>query len=177
MEEPSFYEENRIVYENSELAGINFNQHFIVAGLDERLNRIESFLKEQEKAFQRLWVTHAFHSRWIDQARRLYLEYLNNHEFKGLEVELISCMDAQKVREMPETYLWDVIRRPMRVSETIQKLEGAGPCVYIDLSPTGTLATFVKYNLGAKSRSEVHALMTAYGSRMDKIEALRGGIC
>jgi hypothetical protein len=55
------------------------------------------------------------------------------------------------------------VRLPIFFEQTIAELERAGPHEYIDLGPSGTLSTFVKYNLAPASRSSFHAVVTPFG--------------
>jgi hypothetical protein len=60
----------------------------------------------------------------------------------------------------------------MRFRDTLRHLERQGPHRYIDVGPSGTLATFVKYGMGAESTSSSHALLTPYGHDRRNLEAM-----
>jgi hypothetical protein len=69
-------------------------------------------------------------------------------------------------------YFWDVVRRPIRFRETAARLEGQRGRHYIDIGPSGTLATFLKYSLPARTSSSIHAILTPFGGEQINFESL-----
>jgi malonyl CoA-acyl carrier protein transacylase len=84
----------------------------------------------------------------------------------------VCCAHGTTLTELPEDFFWRVVRRPMRFQESLQQLEGQGAHRYIDLGPSGTLATFVKYGLAKSSSSTAHALLTPFGQDCRNLEAV-----
>jgi malonyl CoA-acyl carrier protein transacylase len=78
-------------------------------------------------------------------------------------VPFVCCEHAATLAAVPADYFWRVVRRPVRFRETIRRLEQEGACRYVDVGPSGTLATFTKYGLPAVTASSVHATLTPYG--------------
>ena len=50
---------------------------------------------------------------------------------------------------MSSTVFWDVIRRPIRFRDTLVATAHLLPCTFIDVSPGGSLCTFLKYHYRA----------------------------
>jgi bacillaene synthase trans-acting acyltransferase len=73
---------------------------------------------------------------------------------------------------LSEPYFWRVIRDPIYFQRTIQTLEARQGCCYLDLGPSGTLATFLKYLIGPKSVSTIHAIITPYGQEQRRLQVL-----
>ena len=76
----------------------------------------------------------------------------------------LACCDQSAILfDLSEDYFWNVVRRQIRFRETIERLEREGARRYIDLGPSGTLATFLKYVAPATTRLTAHAILTPYG--------------
>lgn len=160
----------------SELAGVNFSKHFVVSGKQKDLAAIEFFLKEKGVVAQSLAVSHGFHSSYIDAAKNIYLEKIKDLSLNKLKVPWISCSKAQTLSAITKEHLWDVVRQPILFQKTIQQLEAIGNYTYLDLGTSGTLATFVKYNLLPPSGSQVMPLLTPFGSHLHKLELIKATI-
>jgi malonyl CoA-acyl carrier protein transacylase len=74
--------------------------------------------------------------------------------------------------DLPDDFFWRVVRHPIRFRETVAELERRGSHRYIDVGPSGTLATFVKYGLPQASSSTVHAILTPYGQDRRNLAAV-----
>jgi malonyl CoA-acyl carrier protein transacylase len=84
---------------------------------------------------------------------------------------LACCDQAAILFDLSDDYFWNVVRRQIRFRETIERLEREGARRYIDLGPSGTLATFLKY-VAPATRSTAHAILTPYGSDRKNLAAL-----
>lgn len=157
---------------HSELAGVNFPAHFVVAGRNDRLAEIEATLRERQITCQRLAVSFAFHSRWIDEAQAPLESFTRSLCGARGRLPLVCCARAEALTQLPHDFFWQVVRRPIRLHDTISWLERAGPHRYIDVGPGGTQATFVKYGLPAASRSTTHTILTRFGQDQKNLTAL-----
>src|SRR5579872_2141062 len=68
LADPALYRE-AFFADRSELAAINFSSHFVVAAPAEQCREIERQLAARKLPSQRLPVSFAFHSRWLDAAQ------------------------------------------------------------------------------------------------------------
>jgi bacillaene synthase trans-acting acyltransferase len=158
--------------EHSELAGVNFATHFAVAARQSSLEKIESALRSRSIVFQRLPVSFAFHSRWIEAAQAPFESILESVGPMRGHLPLVCCDQAAVLAELSDTYFWRIVRQPIRFREAIAHLEREGAYRYIDVGPAGTLATFLKYGLSKTSHSAVHAILTPYGRDQKNLAAL-----
>lgn len=172
---PSLFDDLRRADVDITLAGINFQQHFTLAGSHAALADAERVLLATGATFQRLPVRFAFHSAAIDGMREAYVRYCGEHVFRPARVRMTSGIDGRDLSQLSASYLWEVIRQPMRFAETWALLERRGPHIYVDCSPSGTLATFGKYNLGASS-SQVFPILTPFNQGMQNLERLRAHV-
>lgn len=174
IHDPELYYTEPCLHEHSELAAINFNSHFVVAGSNENLQTIQAYLNQEKLTFQLLPVSHAFHSTLIEVAKIPFLKNIENLEIQLPKLELLSCVDAKCNDELTHEHFWDVARQPILFQKTIEALEKKEPAIYIDLGPSGTLATFVKYNLPAGSKSIPVSFLTPFGNDAKNLEKLEG---
>lgn len=171
MADPSLYEE-RFLSERSEMTGINFDTHFGVSAMWRDLDPIESALKERDVVHQRLPVRIAFHSRGIDSARERFTSLMRSVPIGKGSLPLVCCAQATTLTYLPDDYFWPVVRGPIRFRDTVAHLERGGTYRYIDVGPSGTLATFVKYVLPKSSESTARAILTPYGQDLKNLTAL-----
>jgi len=169
--DPALYEEE-FLSAHSELAAVNFPSHFVVAARQAQFEEIEAGLKKRNVTCQRLPVSFAFHSQWIDDAKAPFESFLQSIRYKTGKLPLMCCDQAENLANLPDNYFWNVTRQPIRFREAIAELERRGAYRYIDVGPAGTLATFLKYGLPTESPSKMHAILTPYGRDLQNLAAL-----
>ncbi|MBI4649868.1 acyltransferase domain-containing protein [Candidatus Desantisbacteria bacterium] len=169
----SMYENILMIKENSELAGINFKSHFVISTDLERKSIIEKFLKDNNIEYYISPVSRAFHSSLIEPAKDTYISFLKKQFYKSPKIPIISSTYADFIYNIHETYLWDIIRKPVLINETIKKIESVHECIYLDLGPTGTMANFIKYNLEAKSNSIFFPIITPFSNDLANFYKLK----
>jgi len=173
LDSPGLHAAEPFLRDHSELAALNFDKHFGVAAPTAALDGIEAELKRRGIVHQRLAVSFAFHSRWIDEARAPYLDAIRGLSLTPARLPMACCDRAETdVRSLAHEDLWQVARAPIRFLETVTRLEREGPCRYIDVGPSGTMATFLKYALPRGTASTVHAVLTPYGQDVRNLDAL-----
>lgn len=171
MADPSLYGDG-FISSHSELVSVNFSDHFTISAKCHSLVMIERKLAMDDITFQRLPVSYAFHSRWIDSARDLFQDSIKSTRFRAGRLPLISCDQMTSLASLPDDFFWNVVRMPIRFRETIAKIEiDSSPC-YIDVGPSGTLATFLKYTLPKDSNSLLYTVLTPYGREKSKLDNL-----
>jgi acyl transferase domain-containing protein len=167
-----FRHEQDWLREHSEIASINFDRHFVVSAPARELDAIESGLEERGVAFHRLPVRFAFHSRWIDRMREPLASAMASLRIGPGELPLACCERGGEMARMPADHFWRVVRNPIRFRDTIRDLERQGSHRYVDVGPSGTLATFAKHALPAATASTTHAILTPYGQDLRNLDAL-----
>lgn len=176
----SLYHANSVLRENSELAAINFDSHFVVSCKVEKLQEIEAFFKLKEINYQILAVSCAFHSSLIDPAESRCKEIVRGKTLCKSKIPLISSTYAKVVETFNCDYFWDILRKPIFFQKTIRQLEKRQDLTYIDLGPSDTLATFLKYDLDQGTESEVYPSLTLFGhdlKNLNKIKENLNPIC
>jgi len=146
-----------------ELAAVNFSSHFVVSARRAELETIEAALRKRNIGYQRLPVSVPFHSQWIDSAKAPFASFMRSIRYRPGRLPLACCDQTAILSELSDDYFWNVVRRPIRFRETTARLEQQGARRYIDVGPSGTLATFLKYVMPATTKSTAHAVLTPYG--------------
>lgn len=148
------------------LASVNCSRSFVVSGPAHVLDELQSRLQVSGVLFQRLPVMQAFHSPWIDTAKPSVLKEIDNLSFTAQgRFPIYSCVAPGMVEEdstSPRRF-WDAMRQPVFFETALQHVEAGGPRLYIDVGPSGTLATFAKLSVGALSRSEALPVVDRFG--------------
>ncbi|TCV93444.1 trans-AT polyketide synthase/acyltransferase/oxidoreductase domain-containing protein [Luteibacter rhizovicinus] len=155
-----------------ELGARNFSTHSVISLPERNVAAVEAGLRGHGMAFQRLPVSFAFHSRWIDTARKPYQAFLQTLAFRQGNVPVICCATGTVLHTLPAGYFWSVVRDPIFFSQTLDLIESQDSYRYIDVSPGGTMATFLKYGLPVDSKSRVHHVMSPFGGDMDRLTEL-----
>lgn len=161
------------LFANTWLAASNTPEHFVVSGAPGAIDQLQRQLQSREILYYRLPVSVAFHSPLLDSLETLFHEKLGALHLEELAYPLVSTAFMSQMTHLPSRFCWEVIRRPVRFQDSIARLEGMGPAIYVDLGPSGTLAGFLKSLLRPGSSSSVHPIMTPFnrgGETLRRIE-------
>lgn len=161
-------------YPMVELAGINCKKHFVIAGPKTTLKELYRQLRKKRILGMILPVDYAFHSSHIDCLSKRIHKNAEEMEFKEGTIPCVSCVDG-KIRTIFEpSHIYHIARSPMRFDLAIDETERIGPMRYIDLSPSGTMASFLNLRKLEPSDSEVyHVLNLSNKSSNDFIQVVR----
>lgn len=169
---PHFYEKSPLK-EYVYLAGINYNEHFMIAGKKDRLEKAHQFLKTSDKTFISLPVNYAFHSPEITEAQIPFENYFEKFvPLKSPSIPLISSSTGHPLEKIVDSHFWNVVYEPLNFQNVISVLESAQTNLFVDLGPAGTLATFIKYNLSKNSHSIAMPLLTPFHNGKKNLEQI-----
>ena len=143
-----------------------------IAADQERLEAAEAALRNEGVMFQRLAVSRAFHSRWIDAARVPFLASLASVRINLPGIPIICCADIGAVSGIRKAHLWDIVRLPIRFEQAIEALCCREYLRFIDVGPSGTLATSVKYCARHQGLScEIQTVLSPFGGAVERYRA------
>ncbi|WP_045052018.1 ACP S-malonyltransferase [Chromobacterium violaceum] len=169
------YRQTPLLNQHCEIAAHNADSLIVVAGSAERIADAERHLRDRDIVVQRLPVRQAFHSRQIDFLRPEVEALTSRLNLGQAQIPLISCSEAGPLAEMRTEYFWQVIRQPIRFSQTLARLEreaaerGETP-IYLDLGPSGTLANLVRQNIGSGETSRILSALSPFGRDLEKFD-------
>ncbi|MGH8258904.1 MAG: acyltransferase domain-containing protein [Steroidobacteraceae bacterium] len=158
-----------------ELAAVNFASHFVMAVRGDCLDRTEAELRRRQLTFQRLPVSFAFHSRWIDASREGLESALARATIRLARIPIACCAQADIVTVVSARHFWSACRDPILFHKTILMLERSEAHRYVDVGPAGTCASFLKYALPTESASRVRETLTPFGRDLANIASITAG--
>jgi bacillaene synthase trans-acting acyltransferase len=171
LAEPTLFADS-FLRDHSEIAAINFSTHFAISARQPDIEAIEASLRQRNITYQRLPVSFAFHSRWIEAAQAPFESFMRSIRITKHHLPFVCCDRATTLAEISSDYFWRVVRHPIRFREAIAHLEHRGPHRYIDVGPAGTLATFLKYLLPSTSGSTMQSILTPFGQDQKNFTAV-----
>lgn len=169
---PKLVVDRAALFDGVEIAGISSDKHFIAAGPADRVARIAEELGAECPCMV-LPVRFPFHSSYMESASPVLQPIFAGRGGAALRLPVMSCVDAAPLDTLAEDHLWRVVRSPMRIADAYQALEARQDSLFVDLSPSGTMASLAKYNLGAASRSEACSVMSLFGNEWTGYQAVR----
>lgn len=190
---------NPVFAEGCELAGVNFDRCFAVSGLRSKILQIAGQLKQQDITHQILPVSVAFHSSQVDVVQQTFKTMFADSQYRSAKLPVISCAEIStdnlslpcsdvemhtgmgfhdepwkwKKRFSP-AYWWQVIRQPIQFRQALLEFHHKHPeAVYLDLGPSGNMATFSKYNLPASRHHNIMQIMTPFDNALENIDTIK----
>lgn len=157
------------------LAADNFAEHFTLTGTVQQVAAFRLVLDEKDIPYLQLPVTIPFHSPLIACARPGFDQFMEAIPALPAPVAgFISGIDGALLPVLQKDHFWEAVSQYTNFQQVITCAEGKGPCLYIDLGPSGTAATFVKYNLPASSSSKALSVMSPYKTEQRQLQLLKG---
>lgn len=157
---PKFYYDSKVLQEHCELAAADNEFSFVLSMSLNDVKHVEEYLDEAGVASQHLPVSRAYHSHSIDEVKESFLNI--NLPSNKPSVPLICCTKTEELDNIRITDLWHAVRNPLLFSDTIAKIEKSTACRYIDVGPSGMMATCLKYILPKNSESEIYTILNPY---------------
>lgn len=159
-------------FEGCEIAAHNFPGNFIVAGPADAVGRLKQFLASRDINTIELPVAHPFHSSLMAGIRTPLRELADQMAIGRPRIPVLSALNGEPVETGSPERLLEAMSAQVDFGATLRTLERSGPWLYLDLGPSGSLATTVKYNLNADSRSEILSIITRFGQAGRNLQRL-----
>jgi acyl transferase domain-containing protein len=164
------FESHPQLYQGSTLASINFPGNFVVSADQATLQAIKQQLDTQDVAALLLPVDHGFHSTQVDPIKTQFLQFVQTLARKSPGVPLYSAMLGDAVTAFDDQYFWDVLRQRVDFHKLIGSLNEQDGVHFVDLGPTGTLASFIKYGFGNQIDHAVS--INQFGKNLETVSKL-----
>jgi acyl transferase domain-containing protein len=169
LEHPDICKEWPNELHETKIVARNFEKGFISACPEKFLPKLLAFLKSKSINAMELPVSHGFHSPWMDSIETSYKNVLTGLNLKPAQVEMWSAASG-KIDQPNSHHLWTATRSSIDFREVLRKLELNGPNSYLDLGPSGTMATLVKHNLSHGAVSDHATIMNPFGRLRNHLE-------
>jgi acyl transferase domain-containing protein len=174
FENKSVYNNSEILYKHSEIVSYNFHHHFVICCISNKTAQIKNWLDQQNTTYQLLSINKPFHTSIIDNYKQQVMNILHRKNFilSAPKIPIISCVTGKPLEEISLSHLWKIIREPVFFENAINNyIKRQQKSTLIDISPSGTCATFCKYIV--PDRDDVYQLMTPYNTFNDNYSVLK----
>ena len=175
LSEQSIIRENPELFKNVTLTGENCNANFVVSGLEQHVIILHQALVERGVSCALLPVHYGFHTDIIDGVEQEFKSLANECIFQPANIPFLSLSKRQVMDSINADYLWDVFRHPVHFEPDIKELIKKGFNQFVDVSPSGSLSTFLKYidKDDASSEIEIYPTISQFGSDLSALERLQ----
>lgn len=139
-----------VLHQHTEIASINHDRHFVLSGTTAGLRQATDALEARGQMVIPLPVKYAFHSTALDGVReeitRIGEALAFDAESGGSDANpiLVSSTTAEVTTSWQAEDCWHTLRRPISFTDALSAVPDATEALYIDLTPSSTLATIMK---------------------------------
>jgi acyl transferase domain-containing protein len=165
----ALYDESPLLQSLSEVAGVTSHTHFVLSAPAEALEAVTAELRRREILFQPLPVPYPFHSRFIDPVEESCRAATAGLRRESAFWPVWSCCTGTPTGPASPDLVWRIVRQPMNVQTTLGELEARGGAVYVDLSPSGTLAALFRQTLTKGSPSRLFSVLSPFGGDGERL--------
>jgi bacillaene synthase trans-acting acyltransferase len=146
----------------------NFDRHLVVTGPVASIQPLREALARDGVLHQVLAVNYGFHTPMQQPLESRVLEMARKLDFEPLRIPFVSSRDGAVFDRDTDPavwpqHLWSTFRHPVAFDATVRGLLGRGDFHFLDVGPSGTLATFVKYLLPTGSASSFGDVINPFG--------------
>lgn len=153
-----------------EIGCINSPHHFVVIARPDVSDSLTQRLNQLEVHWARLPIRNGFHSSLLDAAERDYPSLIDGFRFSPPNCPTYSSYLAGRVHAYDGVHFWKTARGLVRFRDLIVNLWAAAPRVFVDCSPSGTLAAFIKQILGPSA--PVYSTINRFGRNIETMEQI-----
>ncbi|WP_343693700.1 acyltransferase domain-containing protein [Chitinophaga sp.] len=172
LTDPAIYEQEPLLYENTTLAAVDHKGLFTLSADDRTLLAVRLWLDSHDISYNQLPVRFPFHSPLMEPARAPLIRIMQQLRYGAPEATFVSGIQSTPMYQVDADYFWDVLRQPVAFSAAIERLENAGPCFYIDCSPSGSCSNLLTKILPPASSSVKQVIMSPFGQEVKHLQAL-----
>nr|QLG04876.1 PulO [Streptomyces sp.] len=151
----------------------NFDGNFVVSGRAADIDGLERALESERILCQRLPVDYGVHTELIDPVEEPARRLMDALSFAPPRIPVISSATADRGDTVSADGLWAAVRQPVEFSRTIEKVIAGGGATFVDLGPSATLATFVKYIAAPGGGSSHVSAVNRFGNDMKSMDDFR----
>lgn len=146
----------------------NFERHLVVTGPVAAIQRLRDALTRGGALHQVLAVKYGFHTEMQQPLEAQFMALAERLDFNPLRTPMVSCLDGSVYDDKVDVQgwprrLWATYRHPVAFDATVRGLLDRGDFHFMDVGPSGTLATFVKYLIPAGSGSTFSDVINPFG--------------
>ncbi len=131
--------------ENISIANYNSPSQIVISGPNQDISRVNSFFEASGGRYIPLNVSGAFHSRYMNNAKKEFEEFISAFTFSKLTIPVISNISARPYKsEDVKKNLVDQITHPVKWTESIRYLMGCGEMEFEEIGPGNILKRLIQ---------------------------------
>ncbi|WP_394846102.1 acyltransferase domain-containing protein [Pendulispora brunnea] len=169
---PDLFEREPALFAETWLAATHFERHFVVSGSTEAIAATMGRLRKCGIVCSQLSVNYAFHSPLVKAAEGTFLSLMTSAHWQEARCPVVSCAEGGVMRGTTPAVGSGITAKPIQFSRAVASIEADGPCTYIDLGPSGTLATFLRCLLPKSSDSIAMRTLSSEGREVRNLEQI-----
>jgi acyl transferase domain-containing protein len=151
------------------VTGVNFDGNFVISGRESEIDAVQLALERETVPCQRLPVNYGVHTELIDPVRDKAFRLFEDVAFNLPGIPVVSSVSTDRVDELSAEGLWSAVREPVEFARAAGKVLAAGDATFLDIGPSATLATFVKYLLASGSGSDQVGTVNRFGNDLKSL--------
>lgn len=146
----------------------NFDRHLVVTGPVGAIALLREALTRDGVMHQTLAVKYGFHTEMQQPLEAPFMALAERLEFNPLRTPMVSCLDGSVYDDKTDVQgwprrLWATYRHPVVFDATVRGLLDRGDFHFMEVGPSGTLATFAKYLIPTGSASTFGDVINPFG--------------
>lgn len=161
--------ESSIDIGNCWITARNLPNHFVISGLVDDVSRIKLTLDRKGVVSQILPVNIGFHTKLINQVESQVKSAFSKIEIRPSCSRMVSCYHQDVIERFDSNHFWNAVRHPVEFRTTLSNLLLKDDYTFIDVGPSGTLSTFVKYTLEENTTSMALEVMNHFGNNLQTL--------
>ena len=161
------------IFEESEIACVNYAQHFVAAVPCEQVELISKSLQEEKIPHQILPIRRGFHSSAMESFRLISQHWEIGFSKNKASAPIISCNLQRLIQseDLEQGLLGKTHRTVVQFENSIRQIEQGYQPHYLDLSLTGTLGSFLRKILPRNQQRRIHIVASRFGDASQALEA------
>jgi malonyl CoA-acyl carrier protein transacylase len=129
-----------------DIANFNSPSQIVLSGDSTQIKNASVTFEKHNARYITLPVSAAFHSRYMEEAKASFAEFLNGFEFKPAKIPVISNVTARPyLADLEKKHLCDQITHSVRWTETVEYLIEQGSMEFKELGPGNVLTKLVDF--------------------------------
>lgn len=140
-----------------ELALHNSNQHCVASGTMDAIKKLEEVLKENNTTYQKLNVSHAFHSKLMETIKDRFIDMLSNINFNTPNIPIISNLTGDWLSAkdaIDPNYWYQHLINTVKLKAGLDALAKDKNSFFIEVGPKRSLSYFLKFTLNNYPKHE-----------------------
>ncbi|MDC7777729.1 non-ribosomal peptide synthetase/type I polyketide synthase [Bacillus cereus] len=138
------------ITDDVDIAAVNSSQHSVISGTVLSINKIEGLLLNHGVKTTRLFTSHAFHSRMMDEVLDAFEQAVGNIKLSSPKIPYISNVTGEMITANQATspsYWAQHLRSTVQFSKGLSEIFHLKNVICLEIGPGNALSTFVLKHL------------------------------